>query len=92
MELGFRIPNSEIPESTSKIFLDFGIQIPLHGANFSCGLAILRDSCIRLAIGRLTLYGDYCLFDRLFVVVVVVVVFFHTFCYRIKPDHQYAQS
>ena len=41
MELGFRIPNSEIPDSKSKIFLDFGIQIPLHGANVSCGLAII---------------------------------------------------
>ena len=34
MELGFRIPQA-------KFFPDFGIQIPLHGKNVSCGLAII---------------------------------------------------
>ena len=29
--VGFRVPKPRIPDSTSKIFLDSGIRIPLHG-------------------------------------------------------------
>ena len=32
LSAGFRIPRPRIPDSTSKIFLDSGIRIPLHGA------------------------------------------------------------
>ena len=31
---GFRIPKPRIPDSRSKKFLDSGIRIPLHGANY----------------------------------------------------------
>ena len=65
MELGFRIPQA--------------IQIPLHGANVSCGLAIIvkfERQLYRIDHGRLTLYGDYCLFDRLFVLLLLLLLFF----------------
>ena len=32
LSAGFRIPKPRIPDSTSKIILDSGIRIPLHGA------------------------------------------------------------
>ena len=34
LSAGFRIPKPRIPDSTSKKFVDSGIRIPLHGANF----------------------------------------------------------
>ena len=33
LSAGFRIPKPRIPDSTSKIILDSGIRIPLHGAS-----------------------------------------------------------
>ena len=34
LSAGFRIPKPRIPDSTSKIILDSGIRIPLHGATW----------------------------------------------------------
>ena len=55
---GFRIPKPRIPDSTSKKFLDSGIRIPLHGANWiayeSFGLHAKGNFCV-------TMIGQYSL-------------------------------
>ena len=42
----FRIPKPRIPDSTSKNFSDYGIRIPLHGAEWKKYIYIIIRFCI----------------------------------------------
>ena len=69
---GFRIPNTRIPDSTSKKFLDSGIRIPLHGAKFRGYiphiLSKLRCTCL------LRMSPDWIKFDTQLIISVQLLI------------------